>query len=66
MHLLNPCPDSSSIAQEADSVVARPKQQHLREHDKFLRQFQYREALSSALSTRDYAVGTTPQMPKVV
>jgi len=41
---------------EADTVVARPKQQHNREHDKFLRQFQYREALSSALSTGDYTV----------
>jgi U3 small nucleolar RNA-associated protein 15 len=40
----------------ADNVVARPKQQRLRQHDKFLRQFQYREALSSALSTSDAMV----------
>lgn len=66
MLLLNPCPDASSIVQAADNVVVRPKQQRLREHDKFLRQFQYREALSSALSTSDATVSTTPQMPKVV
>lgn len=65
MILLNPCTDASSIAQAADNVVAQPKRHRLREHDKFLRQFQYREALSSALSTSNPTVSTTPQMSKV-
>jgi hypothetical protein len=42
--------------QEDDYVLARPKKVNLGQHDQFLRSFQYREALSSALSTSDPTV----------
>jgi U3 small nucleolar RNA-associated protein 15 len=43
-------------AAEDDYVLARPKKVNLGQHDQFLRSFQYREALSSALSTSDPTV----------